>query len=747
MKNQNKYEKSFVHLLARNIRYLFIVDSKIKIDDLLNLFESNQRFWGGRYNPIIPSFNGEVPEEFLELAINFDPDYVIYTNDVNIEMIKHHFNPIEFENIPHLSHYNLEGIDASYLLNPSYGFDGVLHENGLHKSLRSLYKFYKLNFGFLNGENNDAVKKFKQVNISSDNQEQLNKILAHWNVFMVSRLSRLNVLRPYLKTNVSFKGVELIVADDANQFNDLIYFWNRELYSQQEGYSLNQIYITCKELNAILKSNDSNLLFESLCGNDRITVSSMSINETQIKEIVANLNNHLKHCQPALLIPKPVFPFKIDSVWPNNDYDEPEIKQSLSGKHDLVQVPELSFMIGSKTYGKWSVDLLLERYEMANQNKVLLPPKEFLSRLFNSTIEGRVNRKYGLSFIINRENKFFDFRVPTDEEILKVLITNPFSIGGKGIVHISSSDDGLRLASLIKLFNENFELLKFFFQNDFWLHIFRGKSIKVGENRLKKCKGIVSFKDLQIEYENIIDREGYFFDELVYLEDNNELKNNLNTLVDLNSIFIGNRIKCKNCGSAHWYGLDDLKNVIECKGCLEEIKLEVEALPYYKINDVVRNNMISNSGTKSDTHGNLTVLYTLISLRNDSWNSFIFLPPQNYFKRGAKKHISDIDIVCIADGNFIIGEAKNSVDEFKNKEVDNLVFLGNSIEPTKILLAFNEGDDKKLASVIQKIKDGLKNKRIFVESFKVPEARFNSINTRLLKEKIPSNQILLKFED
>lgn len=745
MENRINYDKSFAHLQARNIRYLFIVDNNIESEDLINLFISNQRVWGGRYNPIIPSYNKVVPKEYLELAINFDPDYVIYSNNIDIETLKQHFNPLGFENIPHLSHYSLDGIDASHLLSLSYGFDTVLGENYLYKDIPELFPFYKLNFGFLDSEDNDSVRKFQKITMAAENKDKLDDILTLGNVFMVSRLSRVNTYRPILKCNERLKGTELIISDESNSLDDLIYFWNRELYSQGENFCLNQIYITNKQLHLLLESNKVDYFFSALSGSAGMTVSSQSLNDSDLKNIVDKINNWQSRCEPVKQIPRPKFPYKITGLRFITDYEEPQIKQTLTGKHDLIQLPSLSFITDNAVSGDWAVDILLERYENVQQNKIFLPPKEFITHLFTDT-SGRINRRHILSFFVSRENKFFDFRIPTDEEILKVLILSLYKTGTRNIDEIKTSDDGLRLASLINLFGKDFVNIKYFFHNNFWLNIFRGKSILPIADRMQKSKGIVSYKDLQAEYKDVFEKEGYIFDEIVYSSENNELKENLDNLVELGAFFIGNKIKCKNCGSALWYSLQELSNNMDCKGCMQEIRLPIEELPYYKINDVIRNNLDSKSGSKNNLHGNLTVLYTLISLREQSWHSFLVLPPQNYYKRNSKRPISDIDIICIMDGSLIIGEAKNSVSEFNNKEVENLIFLGNSIEPSKIILAFKEGDEGKLSNAINRIQTGLNNKTIFVESYKIIEPWFNSINTRILKEKVPPNQLSLDLK-
>jgi hypothetical protein len=163
-----------------------------------------------------------------------------------------------------------------------------------------------------------------------------------------------------------------------------------------------------------------------------------------------------------------------------------------------------------------------------------------------------------------------------------------------------------------------------------------------------------------------------------------------------------------------------------CKGCLGEVGLPPESVMYYRLNDVVKNCLISDSGSKNDTHGNLTVLLTLLWKYRESERGFYYLPPQNYYCTDPKNPVSDIDILCVSDGNLCIGEAKNSVDKFDNKVIDQLIFLGRTIKPNEIILAFKEGDISKLDKTIKKIKEGINDKNCRVVPHKVSEAAYQT---------------------
>lgn len=729
--SKNKYEKTFAHLQARNIRYLFIVDSKISSKHLFELFTTNQRFWGGRYNPIIPSYDGVIPEKYIKLAQQFDPDYIVFNQNIDINGIIQYFNPIEY--IPAASDYafyRMEGIEASYLLNTNYGYNTLLREIYLYKSLPELYNFYKLNFGFIDGEDNEAIKKYNVLEISDHNQAKLNEFLTYSNILFVSKLSRFNVKRPYLMS--PFKrtnNIELIVADENNQFEDLIYFWNRQLYYHHESYSLNQIYITKQQVDQLIKDKSQEFFFSSLCGNAGMTITSQSLNSKELTLVTKKLNEWQRYVT-IKMVDKPEFPYEVTGIWANDDYEEPFRKQSLTGRKDVIQLPDLSFLLKEKIVGKWMVDIELERDgHTHDKNWLKVPQKQYLTNYFTD-VQGRVNADNYFSFTVSDELKSMSVNILTDEEIFNIVLKSAYNKVGNSIVQFKTSDAGMRLASLLNLFNHNFNDIENLVLTKFWFNVFRDKSFGGDKRRLKGCKGIVSYFDLVKEYEDSFKDDGFGFSTEFLAKDDNELKEQLSDLVNISAYFIGNKIKCKNCGSNHWYGLPELNNLISCKGCMRGINLQVEQQPYYKLNDVVRNNLLSNSGSKNDIHGNYTVLSTLNFLREISQCTFFLLPCQDFFKLGSATATSDIDIICICDGDLIIGEAKNSVSEFNTKEIDNLIFLGNNIHPAKIILAFCEGETTQLADNIKKLQEGLANKSIKIIPHKVEKPFLKSRNLR-----------------
>ncbi len=740
MEERDKYLKSFAHIQARNVRYVFIVDSKSDIQEVIELCYNNQRYWGGRYNPIIPSIDGKVPVQYLELASKFDPDYVIYIGDIEIADLEAYFNPIEYRQCT-FHNINLLGLDAYNLLEYD-SYNTILFSSYLYKTLPRLYSFYKLNFDFCDRIGDEELfNSFEKVHIDNISQQELDNIIAYSHVYFSSLLSRLNVQRPILKCDIDMSSrIELVIADDKNQLNDLLYYWNRQLYLDDHGsIFLRQIYITKNQLQEFINDNPVTHFFAALTGARDIPVTSYSIASKELKEILAKLNSWQKSIDfhSKDVVP---FPYQIKGFYrKNNQYEEPELKQSVIGSKDLLHIPSLSFLRRGRAFGEWMVDILIEREENIHTNQILFPLKtEHRTLICNQ--KGRINKIHSLSLQISNEDKFLDIKVPTEEEIFRSLIVSSSSKKSK-IYDITTGSDGLRLSSLLKLFRYNYQVLDSYFHNKFWLDVFRDKSIlPKKDDRIKKSKGIVSMLDLEAEYKLMFEHERVEFKDKYLTKGFDDISYELEELVELGVYFIGKKIRCKNCGSVLWYSLSELNSVMSCKGCFHDVRLKIESKEYYKLNDTVRNSLISNSGSSKDTHGNLTVLHTLLSKQIHSKKSFYCLPSQDFYEYESVNPISDIDIICVCDGILTVGEAKNSVKEFTQKVADNLVYLGNNIQPDELILAFSEGELKALDSYVKKIQARLTNKRTKVVAYKTFESYYTAGNLTLAKAAMMQRQ-------
>jgi hypothetical protein len=165
--------------------------------------------------------------------------------------------------------------------------------------------------------------------------------------------------------------------------------------------------------------------------------------------------------------------------------------------------------------------------------------------------------------------------------------------------------------------------------------------------------------------------------------DEDGLKRDISKLMGWNVIMAGVKPKCPYCGYRIWYHLDEARQKIKCKGCGYEFTLSVEEPWYYKLNSLVKSGFA--------LHGTVPVLLTLGQLMHDARSSFMFIPSQELFTASDDgddyKRVGEVDIAAIVDGNFIIGEIKQSVSLFDSDEFDKITNIAEQVRPDKIIFS------------------------------------------------------------
>jgi hypothetical protein len=172
----------------------------------------------------------------------------------------------------------------------------------------------------------------------------------------------------------------------------------------------------------------------------------------------------------------------------------------------------------------------------------------------------------------------------------------------------------------------------------------------------------------------------------------------LNSLV-LKGIFEqGIDITCNFCGSTFWYGLEELKREVLCHGCQSILRVEVESPWIYKLNDLIRNAI--------SFHGVFPIVWALGKLLFITPLSFIYLPGVCLYEEyNSPSPYAEIDIACIENGKFAIGEIKTSAEGFKESDLKKFIKICKNIEPNEAIIgAFydKKGKIPKLAQKLQK---------------------------------------------
>lgn len=164
-----------------------------------------------------------------------------------------------------------------------------------------------------------------------------------------------------------------------------------------------------------------------------------------------------------------------------------------------------------------------------------------------------------------------------------------------------------------------------------------------------------------------------FIDYDFFIKEEVLTKNLIDDFLQNHIIFRGFCLYCTKCQNSNWYSLADINESFTCERCKSSQmilsvnwKKPYEPMIYYKLNEVFFQGLNNNMKYP---------LLTLNYLKNISETCFIYSPELELYKDNNK--IIELDIVCVSDGEYIIGEVKQNDElpeklELYNEIVNNL---------------------------------------------------------------------------
>jgi hypothetical protein len=746
--------KTYVKTLHRHQRLMIFVDNSVSESSLRKIMEGNMHIWGGRYNPIVPVYNSKIAKEWLDVIEHFDPDFIYYSKGIDIiflESLKL-FHPKEYiemreEGMQHFPGVNIHCLIHEHVHNMFFTNRSVLLQYEGAWDMEVIAKpFFQLNFGFrpfYDGEKR-WTHKLDGIEIDKDNAIEINKQIVTQQPYFKSLLSALHINSVYLDRHRSWNDsrFEWIVYDANNYLNDLLYFWNRQLYFEPKNI-LTQVISTTEEVEELLKDQWFGYLLKHLSLDNQVSVVSLSLTAGEVKEIQKKMQ---AVCSHARIETKEIssFPFKpgnIQYAIPN--YFKP-VNNLILGKSDYLKLPDIHFENGEAIdSGPYAIDVVIEK-DTKDEHKEIKFPYETELHFIITKASSRINKQHTASIFVTKDMQGVEFSIPSDFELIrsvlmfrkknKELVKNP-------VDYITPSVAGQKLSAFFNLFDQDWSVIKQFLEERFWLQLFRYAS-EVKESKLPAGRGVFSYQDLIDEIEGLYSKylthvrdhlreipEQQIDDELVnrYVARSKKeaftyhIDSELNYLIARSALFMGMKVKCRQCGSNKWYSLTELKDKLACKGCNAEIIPNLESKIYYKLSDTIINNLLSDQITNHKHYdGNYVVLKTILHLREDSkqtGNSFLWTPCLDFSgKNGDSLIKSDLDILAIQNGKLVIGEAKCNAKEFSGKVKNSLIWAGNHLLPDRMIVSCAEGD---LDNVVREIQNGLTDPNCKVVGYKI----------------------------
>jgi hypothetical protein len=126
-----------------------------------------------------------------------------------------------------------------------------------------------------------------------------------------------------------------------------------------------------------------------------------------------------------------------------------------------------------------------------------------------------------------------------------------------------------------------------------------------------------------------------------------EMNRGLSQLVALNVLRPGAYVRCSFCGIETWYHIDDLNQELRCPGCGHDESLGLQKEWWYALNTLVE---------VAVKQGQLSVMHALTALASHSNGSFLYSPSLDLFRANSNRNWHEIDVLAIAQGEFIVGE-------------------------------------------------------------------------------------------
>ncbi|THD32251.1 MAG: hypothetical protein DI588_09165 [Flavobacterium johnsoniae] len=694
----------------RHLRYVFFVDSNYPYEKLKGLLSVLQKDWGGRYNPVIPVENGKISVSYIQLLSHYDPDFVFYSETVEIETIQNLrlFNPKGYYNLDSVPpEENIYGVDSMYFLSHFDRTERIIMPSELWKTKSILIDYLELNFGIRsNGTVSDhnIAKHYHRIDLNEKNFANFHEIVYKERPINRALLSRNNLNTIILRSlqHAQYNDFILVIAKDTSSVSDLLFYWNRLLYEGDNAY-----YITLEQLELLLLDKYfGNVIYSAVSG-DFIKVCSTSISEEELKSIIKSLLMPISKGKPFIYDDCSNFPYQIldaNGLFERN-FGESETLQTFVGQKALYSIPPLSFADNINLYPqKWAVDIDVTSVVNDKAKMLHMPFTYDIYNVFPNS-EGRINKKRSVTLFIHGQNTSSHLKIliPETGQLVSQLISRPIIHGQSQetiFVETALHDDSRRLMSFINLFNGEFATISDFFSDNFWVTLLEEYSTT---NRA--AGSAFTFNDLKMRAITKLNEAGHVFTTKEKSRINVEnlelgLKNILAELCHYQVFFKGYLLKCNQCSSTFYYHLNEVDETVKCKGCLQNFTMPVEPNFAYKLNDLIKNNIYRS---KTERDGNLTVIRTLASIAAKSRKSFQFSPQINlYVSFSDRKPHTDIDIFCISDGKLIIGEAKHSSSALFGKNSDGLnsiqvmAKIARIIRPDKVLISCYEDSGNKL---------------------------------------------------
>ncbi len=442
--------------------------------------------------------------------------------------------------------------------------------------------------------------------------------------------------------------------------------------------------------------------------------------------------------------------------------------------------------------GNWYVDLVIDKFNdhgrFSNVRQAwTLPKRRQLIRNFVKIDGSRILRWGNLSVPSNADAPALEITQPDDSLLFSRLLTKPKAWAYRDIRfkqdlqpafrYSEASDKGRYLAGLLGMFGSLSDV-EHMMDMRFWRRQFyamaapandqRAEVITILQRRLKARNGTLLIDDvegwerlaervvqsaaglkiprLRVRYDRLLElwlkelREAIDLDEnlkqrvdSILAEAPGELKSSLAFLVERGVFYRGHEWVCRTCSHRNWVGLRMLADEMLCEVCASAHQLPVDVALDFRMNEFF--------ATCLREHDTLTVACILSTLRREARSFFSFQPQTAIYRKypeeqdGAPSH--ELDILCVSDGKFIIGEAKARAELIAPSDIEDLAQIAKDLQADVAILGTLADErgvmPRKLEQLRQLLPDAIEARSIVTGWDDLPSAylggRMHTIST------------------
>lgn len=508
---------------ARPYRLAFLVDADTCPPDLIDtLFETNYGLWGGRFNPIVPVYKGEIAEPFWSLLKYTDPDLVYtYTQlaQSTINRMEREILPWHIEaHPPHLlePHPKPHFVPwaSERLVNSRQALPLVMSQRSrfiasipptlltyFHdwKSPRNeeLVKLVTRNFGIIEERAFPPVPEAwtrLQVQNNWTPADLFHHLSITSNLILPFQASAAHAVWPP-RIDTAQEGYCIIVGESTETW---LYFWNRIfLIPDFLRLAWNTLCLSptlLREQNFVAPLREFLKRHVHRSGNSPsgFTLESFECSAEELTEMKERILNGLDVIRSTKKLHSGEFPTLVPT---RSDvylsWGDATLFQEGMWRESLLNAPRSSVPMDQAT---WVMDLRIQyipRFPFYG-NEVLswkLPRRVGIGTAFFSHARCRIGADYSLS-VEMRDLGPFMLRIPDESEILHratgIMNINSYDANLKVVVrkprfrHMGLWDKGLYLNGILELFG-GLQSASRFFEHSFWRGIFERLSLGTPE--------------------------------------------------------------------------------------------------------------------------------------------------------------------------------------------------------------------------------------------------------------------------